>query len=145
MDNRVILIHLKGVWEMKLFVYGTLCLGESNHHVLKGATRYSEKASIHAVMYDTGCGYPAVELSESSTVVGEIYEIPDHLWSALDELEGYSENSKTDLYNKVTVIAKMGLEEIKTVVYTICDESMKKKIIHSGDWIKYRKTILQIK
>ncbi|MDX1771792.1 MAG: gamma-glutamylcyclotransferase family protein, partial [Planococcaceae bacterium] len=110
---------------MKLFVYGTLCLGESNHQVLNGATRYGEKASIHAVMYDTGCGYPAVELSESSTVIGEIYEVPYHLWLALDELEGYSGNSETDLYNKVTVIAKMGLEEIETVVYTICDESMK--------------------
>lgn len=130
---------------MKLFVYGTLCLGECNHHVLKGATRYSEKASIHAVMYDTGCGYPAVELSESSTVIGEIYEVPDHLWPALDELEGYSGNSEMDLYNKVTVIAKLSLEEIETVVYTICDESMKKKIIHSGDWIKYRKTIHQQK
>jgi len=126
---------------MKLFVYGTLCLGESNHQVLNGATRYGEKASIHAVLYDTGCGYPAVELSESSTVMGEIYEVPDHLWPALDELEGYSGNSEMDLYNKVTVIAKMGLEVIETVVYTICDESMKKKIIHSGDWIKYRKTI----
>ena len=130
---------------MKLFVYGTLCLGESNHQVLNGATRYGEKASIHAVLYDTGCGYPAVELSESSTVMGEIYEVPDHLWPALDELEGYSGNSEMDLYNKVTVIAKMGLEVIETVVYTICDESMKKKIIHSGDWIKYRKTIQQQK
>lgn len=130
---------------MKLFVYGTLCMGESNHQVLNGATRYGEKAFIHAVLYDTGCSYPAVELSESSTVNGEIYEVPDHLWPALDELEGYSGNSETDLYNKVTVIAKMSLEEIETVVYTICDESMKKKIIHSGDWIKYRKTIHQQK
>jgi len=130
---------------MKLFVYGTLCLGESNHHVLKGATRYSEKASIPAVMYDTGCGYPAVELSESSIAVGEIYEVPDYLWPALDELEGYSGNSETDLYNKVIVNAQMGSEEIETVVYTICDESMKKKIIHTGDWIKYRKTIHQQK
>ena len=54
---------------MKLFVYGTLCLGESNHHVLEGATRYCEKASIHALLYDTGCGYPAVELRETSTVI----------------------------------------------------------------------------
>ncbi|MET1013251.1 MAG: gamma-glutamylcyclotransferase family protein [Paenisporosarcina sp.] len=126
---------------MKLFVYGTLCRGESNHHVLQGATRYCESASIYAVLYDSGCGYPAVELSESSTVIGEIYEVPDHLWPALDELEGYSGNSQTDLYNKEIVVAKMGLEEIETVVYTICDERMKKKIIPSGDWIKYRKTI----
>lgn len=126
---------------MKLFVYGTLCWGESNHHVLKEATRYSERASILAVMYDTGCGYPAVELSESSIVIGEVYEVPDQLWPALDELEGYRGNSQTDLYNKVIVNAQMGSEEIETVVYTICDERMKKKIISSGDWIEYRKTI----
>lgn len=125
---------------MKLFVYGTLCRGGSNHHVLKGATRFSGRASIHAVMYDTGYSYPAVELNENSTVIGEIYEVPDNLWPALDELEGYSGNPQTDLYNKVIVIAQTDSEEIEAVVYTICDENMKEKIIPSGDWINYRKT-----
>lgn len=124
---------------MKLFVYGTLLHGEKNHHVLDGATRLYERCTLQAKMYDTGAGYPVIELATDGIVFGEVYEIIDHMWPALDELEGYTGNPEIDLYAKevVNVQTVDGLIEVQ--VYTVCDESMKLLEILSGDWIDYRK------
>ena len=88
---------------MKLFVYGTLLHGEPNHRVLEGATLLYTGSKIQAKMYDTGSGYPAIELGMGSTIVGDIYEIHDQMWSSLDDLEGYTGNPTTDLYSKEIV------------------------------------------
>lgn len=92
------------------------------------------------MMYDTGDGYPAIELSQHSQVIGDVYEVPDNLWVNLDELEGYTGNPHTDLYTKQRVNLKTKDGGIDAVVYTVCDETMKKVIIPSGDWVAYRKS-----
>ena len=125
---------------MNLFVYGTLLHGESNHYVLKGATLLYIGGVLQAEMYDTGNGYPAIELAEGSTIVGDIYEIPDHMWLNLDDLEGHTGNPTTDLYSKEIVKVRTLDGLIEAVVYTICDESMKMVEIPSGDWKAYRQS-----
>lgn len=70
---------------MKLFVYGTLCRGEKNHHVMNEAICIVERATINAKMYDTKRGYPAIKVEPNSVVVGEVYEVPNDMWPALDE------------------------------------------------------------
>ncbi|HSO57954.1 MAG TPA: gamma-glutamylcyclotransferase family protein [Paenisporosarcina sp.] len=125
---------------MKLFVYGTLLRKESNHQVLKGAMLLYTGGMLQAKMYDTGNGYPAIELAGGSTIVGDIYEIPDHMWVDLDDLEGYTGNSTTDLYSKEIVKVQTVDGLIEAVVYTICDESMKVNEILSGDWTAYRQS-----
>ncbi len=126
---------------MKLYVYGTLLRGEKNHHVLDGATLLYERQILQAKMFDTGNGYPAIELTNDSTIFGEIYEVPDHLWPALDLLEGYTGDDSTDLYSKEFVNVQTMDELLEVAVYTICDESMKMLEIPSGDWISYRKSV----
>jgi gamma-glutamylcyclotransferase (GGCT)/AIG2-like uncharacterized protein YtfP len=125
---------------MNLFVYGTLLRGESNHHVLDGATLLYTGGMLQAKMYDTGKGYPAIELSMGSTIVGDIYEIPDHMWLYLDDLEGYTDNPTTDLYSREFVKIQTLDGFIEAVVYTVCDESMKLYEIPSGDWTSYRQS-----
>lgn len=125
---------------MNLFVYGTLLHGESNHHVLNGATLLYADEMLQAKMYDTGNGYPAIELAKRSTIVGDIYEIPDHMWLDLDDLEGHTGNPTTDLYSKEIVKVRTLDALIEAVVYTICDESMKMVEIPSGDWKAYRQS-----
>ncbi len=125
---------------MKLFVYGTLLRKESNHQVLIGATLSYTGGILQAKMYDTGNGYPAIELAEGSSIVGDIYEIPDHMWVNLDDLEGHTGNSSTDLYSKELVKVQTEDGLIDVVVYTICDESMKVNEILSGDWKAYRQS-----
>jgi len=126
---------------MKLFVYGTLLRKESNHQVLNGATLLYTGGLLQAKMYDTGNGYPAIELAEGSTIVGDIYEIPEHMWIDLDELEGHTGNSTTDLYSKEIVKVQIVEGLIEAVVYTICDESMKVNEILSGDWKAFRQSL----
>ena len=126
---------------MKLFVYGTLLHGESNHHVLEGAKLLFNNCQLQARMYDTGEGYPAIEIVEESVIVGEIYEIQDHMWQILDELEGHSGNPEVDLYSKETVNVQTSDGLIEAVVYTVCDVSMKSAIIPSGNWVKYRQSL----
>lgn len=125
---------------MKLFVYGTLLRQESNHQVLNGAKLSYTGGMLQAKMYDTGSGYPAIELAEGSTIVGDIYEIPGHMWVDLDELEGHTGNTTTDLYSKEIVKVQTVDGSIEAVVYTICDESMKVNEILSGDWKAYRQS-----
>ncbi|MGB5944488.1 gamma-glutamylcyclotransferase family protein [Paenisporosarcina sp.] len=125
---------------MNLFVYGTLLHGETNHHVLNGATLLYTGGVLQAKMYDTGNGYPTIELAEGSTIVGDIYEIPDHMWLNLDDLEGHTGNPTTDLYSKEIVKVRTLDGLIEAVVYTICDESMKMVAIPSGDWKNYRQS-----
>lgn len=126
---------------MKLFVYGTLLHGEPNHHVLKGARLLYSGTKLQAKMYDTGNGYPAINLAMGSTIVGDIYEIHDQMWSNLDDLEGYTGNPTTDLYSKELVHVQTLDGLIEVLVYTICDESMKLYEIPSGDWKLYRQSL----
>ncbi|WP_019415742.1 gamma-glutamylcyclotransferase [Paenisporosarcina sp. TG20] len=128
---------------MKLFVYGTLLRGESNHHVLEGATLLFEGIKIQAKMYDTNIGYPAIELEEGSTIVGEVYEIQEYIWSSLDALEGYTGNPLTDMYSKEIVKVETNEGLIEVIVYTICDVSMKSVLIPSGNWIEYRSSLIR--
>ncbi len=123
---------------MNLFVYGTLLHGESNHHVLDGASLLYTGGMLEAKMYDTGKGYPAIELSKGSTIIGDVYEILDHMWLNLDYLEGFTGNPTTDLYSKEIVKVQTLEGLIEAVVYTVSDESMKLYEIPSGDWKYYR-------
>ena len=125
---------------LKLFVYGTLLEGERNHRVLEGSQLLYRGITLEAIMYDTGDGYPAIELSQHSKVIGNVYEVPDNLWVNLDELEGYTGDPHTDLYTKQMVNLKTKDGDLDAVVYTVSDETMKKVIIPSGDWIAYRKS-----
>jgi len=126
---------------MKLFVYGTLLRGERNHHVMAGATLLFERCTLQAKMYDTGAGYPAIDLDKDFTVLGEVYEIQDHMWPGLDELEGHSGNLETDLYSKEIVNVQTDEGLVEAVVYTLCDATMRSISIPHGDWVTYRKSL----
>ncbi len=74
--------------ESLLFVYGTLRRGGSNDmaRLLPAATRISG-ARMRGRLFDLG-DYPALVVDASAGwVEGEIHEIPEHGWSALDALE----------------------------------------------------------
>lgn len=82
----------------KVFVYGTLKKGEPNHHWLTKAENGYSKFLCSAV---TSKRLPLVIASQYNIpmllnkpgighyVTGEIYEVDDHMFSKLDELEDY--------------------------------------------------------
>lgn len=75
---------------MKLFVYGTLKQGYSNHDVLHGARFIGqEQFKLPFVMIDLGY-FPGLLPSEDDHIIyGEVYEINKEILDKTDILEGY--------------------------------------------------------
>lgn len=71
----------------RVFVYGTLRRGGSNHERMAGATLIGP-ATVRGHLYRIDW-YPGLVLdSDGPEVVGEIYEVGESRLSALDDYEG---------------------------------------------------------
>ncbi|MCP9771172.1 gamma-glutamylcyclotransferase [Synechococcus sp. Tobar12-5m-g] len=79
----------------RVFVYGTLKRGESNHHWLTGATCLGRRRLAGAHLHDLGA-YPqavraeaaaAAPLDPTAFLHGELYGVDDHGLARLDRLE----------------------------------------------------------
>ena len=85
-----------------VFVYGTLRRGQTNAHYMLGATCIADRAWTYGKLFDTNEGYPAMTYSIEEQVYGEIYVVNDEILCKLDELEEYTGNAETDLYDRIT-------------------------------------------
>lgn len=119
---------------MKLFVYGSLKKGGKYHSYLEEATLVADHAVAKGALYDSGMGYPAMTLSESGDIIGEVYEIPGELWPALDDLEGYVGEETTDLFNKLTITVEANGEKMDAVVYVSQNQKLLKTKVPDGIW-----------
>ncbi|KOS27358.1 branched-chain alpha-keto acid dehydrogenase [Bacillus anthracis] len=121
-----------------IFVYGTLRKEQSNAHFMQGAICIADEAWTYGKLFDTNEGYSAMTYSNEEKVYGEVYEVNDDILHKLDELEEYTGNAETDLYERITQIVFDGDREIEAYVYIAHDKNMLKKVIISGDWLKYQ-------
>ncbi len=119
---------------MQLFAYGTLKRGGKYHFYLEEADLVQEHVTATGRLYDTGMGYPALVLSGEDVISGELYEIPDVLWPAINDLEDYSGNPETDLYDRQTITVETPRGAQQAIVYTAKVERMLKEYIPSGNW-----------
>ncbi|EGA91224.1 butirosin biosynthesis protein BtrG [Planococcus donghaensis MPA1U2] len=119
---------------MLLFVYGTLKQGGKYHCYLDEAELVEKRATAKGSLYDTGMGYPAMVLSSDCQVEGEIYDIPEVLWPALDYLEDYSGNPEMDLYDKKKIQVEVDGKVVETLAYLAKDEKLLKDLIPTGKW-----------
>ncbi|WP_197046601.1 gamma-glutamylcyclotransferase [Oceanobacillus salinisoli] len=87
----------------KLFVYGTLLEGERNHHYLNKAKLIIRNAWIYGKLFDTNEGYPVMKQDEKKRTFGSVYEVTDTQLEQINELEGYKEKQKNNLYERVKV------------------------------------------
>ena len=79
----------------KLFVYGTLCPGRPNEHILKNIGGTFQKAIVRGKLYPEGwgaaMGYPALIPDETADKVAGYVFYSENLeahWAYLDEFEG---------------------------------------------------------
>ena len=70
----------------KVFVYGTLMNGESNHHFLEESICLGIAAIEGYEMYNVGW-YPAI-VPGKNTIPGELYEVHENDMTSIDMLEG---------------------------------------------------------
>ncbi len=88
-------------------------------------------------------GYPAMICSNKDKVYGEVYEVNDAVLQKLDELEEYTGNAESDLYDRITETIYFGDREIRAFVYVAQDKEMLKKVIISGDWVGISKRTIR--
>jgi gamma-glutamylaminecyclotransferase len=73
----------------RLFVYGTLMRGESNHGHLAGAT-FAGAARTRAEFTLVSLGaFPGIRAGGAVSIAGEVYDIDDRTLRHLDEFEGH--------------------------------------------------------
>ncbi|MBE5106720.1 gamma-glutamylcyclotransferase [Bacillus thuringiensis] len=122
-----------------VFVYGTLRKEQTNAYYMQSAKCIADEAWTYGKLFDTNEGYPAMICSNEEKVYGEVYEVNDEILHKLDELEEYTGNAETDLYDRITQTVYTTDNEIQAYVYIAQDKKMLKKDIDSGDWLVYRK------
>ena len=74
---------------MKIFCYGTLKRGRSNHYKMKSAKFLGEAFITGYQLHQC----PAITPKKDGIVYGEVYEIDEALLKTLDRFEGHNEQS----------------------------------------------------
>ena len=113
----------------KIFVYGTLMRGESNHSLLSDnlAEYIGTGVSTRGyTLYDLG-GFPGMVSGGNNAILGEIYEVCSFTVRLLDRLEGHPQ------FYRRSIISLQSGEKVEA--YILEDGFIKGcPIIESGDW-----------
>lgn len=139
---------------MYLFVYGSLLTNLPNHKLLKyGNARllgiYKTQDPFYMIGLKSGAypyllDEPVHPNCKESTIIGELYEVSEHLLEKLDSFEGHPHH-----YTRQSIIVNNGniFEPIVAYTYMVTNEFMKAEIsaafetrfvpIPSGDWKKF--------
>lgn len=121
---------------VKIFVYGTLKKGGRNHDRFCGNEVGIEPATVNGKLYDTGWGFPAMQLSDKpdDIVHGEIITIPEADLPAIDRLEGVPR-----LYQRVKAMA-VSEAGTKSTTYCYVMEHLPPGAIRREGWLEMRGT-----
>jgi len=86
---------------LRVFVYGTLKRGGSNHHYLRGQKFITEARTQPGCTLCQPADYPGlvIDPTDREGVTGEVWEVSTDCLSALDRLEGVDEG----LYRRMVI------------------------------------------
>lgn len=114
----------------RVFVYGTLLSGESNHALLDSARLVTAARTLPSfALYDLG-SFPGLVAAGSHAVLGEVYDVDAATLVALDHLEDHPR-----FYRRTPIILDGGLE---AETYLLPPEQVERcPLIASGDWRGY--------
>jgi len=120
----------------RVFVYGTLLVGEANHHVAAPYLQHIQPGKVKGRLYDVG-SYPALVLGGEEVVVGEWLTVTEEGIKQMDLLEDYEEGRANNEYERVWV--KDCEQDIEGYVYIYAPEKVAiLPRIQSGSWREYR-------
>ncbi|GAB3527968.1 gamma-glutamylcyclotransferase [Photobacterium alginatilyticum] len=113
----------------RVFVYGTLRRGQSNHSLLEQASRLGACQLMSGYLLFNLGSYPGAKRSNLShaPLYGEVYEVDRHTMVLLDQLEEYPE-----LYTRELVETKYGAAWI----YLYNPSAAGLPLLRHGDWCR---------
>lgn len=117
----------------KMFVYGALRRGASNHWRINGAEFLGEttlKGTLVKIDW-----YPGLVLSGKTPVLGEVYAVDEELLAKLDEFEGLTNGSNEGEYARVTAVVKVGSAKHEVCVYEWQKGVADYEVVSNGDWL----------
>lgn len=143
--------NLNKISEQLVFVYGTLRKNESNHQLLSKAECLFEHCWTYGKLYDTGLSYPTMialqvwqgldDEEVKPRITGELYRVTAKELEKLDELEGYSGQSATNLYDRIRQPIHTDQGVIEAMLYVNASLPItEEQRIASGDWKIYIET-----
>lgn len=105
----------------KLFIYGSLCPGHPNEHILNNIGGTWEKGFVMGELFEEGwgaeMGYPGIRLNQKIEIInGYVFsskQLKKH-WSKLDNFEGFA-------YQRVKTIVTLEKEEkeVEAFIYAL--------------------------
>lgn len=108
----------------KVFVYGTLKQGHSNHSLLSTARLLGEYTTPPEYTMYSLSAFPAVSLKGCTPIVGEVYEVDTPTFERLDMLEGYP-----GFYDRTQIQTHFG----PAWIYHIEDHTYQ-TVVETGEW-----------
>lgn len=121
---------------ISVFVYGTLLVGETNHHVVSPYVLSVQPGAVQGLLYDSG-SYPALVLSgeHGGLVEGQWLTVTREGLERMDELEEYYGPGAVNDYERVWVRDMLNRER-EGWVYVWTD-SRDCRLISGGSWKKH--------
>lgn len=120
----------------RLFVYGTLRLGQTARSLLANSIKKTEAAHTSGRIYAFPMGYPGfTEGDGAGKVLGEVVWLTD-LPATFGLLDAYEGEDFARVIKQVTLATG---EEVWSWIYTLADPAAIKlgTLIESGDWVRY--------
>ncbi|MCC5858629.1 MAG: gamma-glutamylcyclotransferase [Ectothiorhodospiraceae bacterium] len=113
----------------RVFVYGTLRRGGSNHALIRHAPLLGECVTAPAYqMLDLG-PFPGVVMPGEQAIVGEVYRVSPSMLRELDRLEDVPR-----LYRRERMDSPWGVSWI----YIYRSSMVPAPLVPGGDWMRYR-------
>ena len=115
----------------RVFVYGTLLRGQSNHRVLRGGLFVREaRTRAEHTMFDLGA-FPGVARGGATAIVGEIFDVDAGVLERLDMLEGHPR-----FYERQAIELEDG-ERVSAYLLPL-ERYAEAPLIVSGSWRAYQ-------
>ena len=113
---------------IRVFVYGTLRLGETYHHLMSACEYLGPRSTAPEYELVNIGRYPGLIMDGATSVRGDLFLVTPEILEKLDEYEGYPED-----YSRESIDLE-GAETAVAYIYRLNVENCPK--IVSGDWKK---------
>lgn len=116
----------------RVFVYGTLRRGESNHHLIAAATFVREARTPAAYTLFAFEGHPGMGDGGTEAIVGECFDVDAATLAELDVLEDHPR-----WYQR----REIALDDGETVIAYVLPPHFTegRAVIPGGDWVRWRR------